>query len=102
MFAEAWSPSRVGDPEVKAFYARLEQHGVNRAQAMLLSRMAQELDVRELLGHVTVPTVVMHNRENAAVPVEHGRYLASEIPSARFIEFEGTDTRTCSRIPSRC
>jgi class 3 adenylate cyclase len=91
MFAEAWSPSRVGDPEVRAFYARLEQHGVSRAQAMLLSRMAQELDVRELLGRVSVPTVVMHNRQNAAVPVEHGRYLASEIPSARFIEFEGTD-----------
>jgi class 3 adenylate cyclase/pimeloyl-ACP methyl ester carboxylesterase len=91
MFAEALSPSRVGDSEVKAFYARLEQHGVSRAQAMLLTRMAQELDVRELLSRVTVPTVVMHNRQNTAVPVEHGRYLASEIPSARFIEFEGTD-----------
>ncbi len=91
MFAEAWSPSRAGDPEVKAFYARLEQHGVNRAQAMLLAQMAQELDVRELLGRVTVPTVVMHNRQNIAVPVEHGRYLAAEIPSARFVEFEGTD-----------
>ena len=33
----------------------------------------------------------MHIRQNAAIPVEHGRYLASEIPGARFIEFEGTD-----------
>jgi class 3 adenylate cyclase len=89
MFAEAFSPSRAGDPEVKAFYARIEPS--SRAQAMLLTRMAQELDVRELLGRVTVPTVVMHNRSNTAIPPEHGRYLASEIPGARFIEFEGTD-----------
>jgi class 3 adenylate cyclase len=40
---------------------------------------------------VTVPTLVMHNRQNAAVSVEHGRYLASEIPGARYVEFEGTD-----------
>jgi class 3 adenylate cyclase/pimeloyl-ACP methyl ester carboxylesterase len=89
MFAEAFSPSRVGDPEVKAFFARIEPP--SRAQAMLLTRMAQELDVRELLGRVTVPTVVMHSRENAAIPVDHGRYLASQIPGARFVEFEGTD-----------
>jgi class 3 adenylate cyclase len=89
MFAEAFSPSRVGDPEVKALYTRIEPS--SRAQAMLLTRMAQELDVRELLGRVTVPTLVMHNRDNAAIAPEHGRYLASEIPGARFIEFEGTD-----------
>jgi class 3 adenylate cyclase len=89
MFAEAFSPSRAGDPEVKAAYARVEPP--SRAQSMLLTRMAQELDVRDLLGRVTAPTVVMHNRENTAIPVQHGRYLASEIPGARFIEFEGTD-----------
>src|SRR3954462_4045053 len=89
MFAETFSPSRSGDPEVKAFYARAEP--LSRAQAALLTRMAQELDVRALLGRITRPTVVMHNRENTAIPVEHGRYLASEIPGARFIEFEGTD-----------
>jgi class 3 adenylate cyclase/pimeloyl-ACP methyl ester carboxylesterase len=89
MFADAFSPSRAGDPEVKAFYARIEPP--SRAQAMLLTRMAQEADVRDMLGRVTVPTVVMHSRDNSAVAVEHGRYLASEIPEARFVEFDGTD-----------
>jgi class 3 adenylate cyclase len=89
MFAEAFSPSRVGDPAVKAFYARIEPP--SRAQAMLLTQMAQELDVRDLLARVTVPTVVMHSRENTAISVEHGRYLASGIPGARFVDLEGTD-----------
>ena len=90
MFAELFSPSRAGDSEVKVFYARLEQTN-SRAQATQLTRMAQELDVRDLLAAVRTPTIVMHNRDNAAIPVDHGRYLATHIPNARFVEFPGTD-----------
>ena len=90
MWAAAFSPSRAGDPEVQAFYERIEQNQT-RAQAMQLTRFAQEVDVRELLGDVRTPTVVMHNRENAAISVEHGRYIAAHVPSAAFIEFPGTD-----------
>jgi class 3 adenylate cyclase/pimeloyl-ACP methyl ester carboxylesterase len=90
MFAEAFSPSRIGDSEVKALYIRIDG-GHTRSQAMLLTQMAQTFDVRDLLAEVAVPTVVMHNRENRAIPAEHGRFLAAQIPGARFIEFEGTD-----------
>src|SRR5215470_10013743 len=90
MFADMFSPSRAGDPEVREFYERIEQNQ-SRAQAMQLTRMAQEVDVRELLGRVRTPTVVMHARGNTAVSVEHGRYLAAHVPGAAFIEFAGTD-----------
>jgi class 3 adenylate cyclase/pimeloyl-ACP methyl ester carboxylesterase len=91
MFAGVFSPSRADDPAVRAFYERIEQRGASRSQAMLLTRMAQEYDVRELLPRVHTPTIVMHNRDNIAVSVEHGRYLATHIPGARFVEFAGTD-----------
>jgi class 3 adenylate cyclase len=58
---------------------------------MQLTRLAQELDVRELLDQVSTPTIVMHNTGNTAIPVEHGRYLAAHIRGARLIEFPGTD-----------
>jgi class 3 adenylate cyclase/pimeloyl-ACP methyl ester carboxylesterase len=90
MFADMFSPSRAGDPEVRAAYQRIEQNQ-SRAQATQLTRMAQEVDVRELLGCVRTPTVVMHSRDNSAVPVEHGRYLAAHVPGAASIEFAGTD-----------
>jgi class 3 adenylate cyclase/pimeloyl-ACP methyl ester carboxylesterase len=90
MFGEFFSPSRAGDVEVKAFYARMEQ-STSRAQAVQLTRMAIDVDVRDVLAGVNVPTLVMHNRDNTACPVEHGRYLAAHIPGARLVEFSGTD-----------
>jgi pimeloyl-ACP methyl ester carboxylesterase len=90
MFADLFSPSRVGDPEVRAYYERIEQHH-SRAQVLPLARLAQEVDVRELLGRVSTPTMVMHNRGNTVVSPEHGRYLAAQIAGAKFVEFPGTD-----------
>lgn len=91
MFADAFVPSRAGDPEIKEFFATIEQHGSSRAQAVLLTRMAQELDVRKLLAGISVPTVVMHSEQNTAIPASYGRYLAEHIPGARYIGFDGTD-----------
>ncbi len=43
----------------------------------------------ELLGKVTVPTLVMHARGDARVPFESGRSMAAGIPGARFIPLQG-------------
>jgi pimeloyl-ACP methyl ester carboxylesterase len=47
------------------------------------------LDVTELLGKVTTPTLVMHARGDAKVPFEAGRSMAAGIPGARFIPLHG-------------
>jgi class 3 adenylate cyclase/pimeloyl-ACP methyl ester carboxylesterase len=44
-----------------------------------------DTDVSALLGQVTVPTLVMHARDDARVPFEFGRRLAAGIPAARFV-----------------
>jgi class 3 adenylate cyclase/pimeloyl-ACP methyl ester carboxylesterase len=46
-------------------------------------------DVRRLLPHVTTPTLVMHVRNDAMVPVQLGRELAAGIPGARFVALPG-------------
>ena len=38
-----------------------------------------------LLAQVSVPTLVMHARDDARVPFEKGRRLAAGIPGARFV-----------------
>ena len=43
------------------------------------------IDVSALLSQVTVPTLVMHARDDARVPFELGRRLAADIPAARFV-----------------
>ncbi len=48
-----------------------------------------DIDVRELCGRVTVPTLVMHVRGDARIPFEVGRQLAAAIPGARFVALDG-------------
>jgi pimeloyl-ACP methyl ester carboxylesterase len=48
-------------------------------------------DVRPILPTITVPTLVIHAREDRVVPVRLGRYLADHIPGARYLEVDGAD-----------
>jgi pimeloyl-ACP methyl ester carboxylesterase len=47
------------------------------------------IDVRELLPRVQVPTLVMHSRDDLIVPSDVGRQMAAGIPGARFIALPG-------------
>jgi class 3 adenylate cyclase/pimeloyl-ACP methyl ester carboxylesterase len=44
-----------------------------------------DTDVTGLLAQVSVPTLVMHSREDGRVPFDQGRRLAAGIPGARFV-----------------
>ena len=46
-------------------------------------------DVRTLLAQVSVPTLVMHARDDAVVPFDQGRRLAAGIPGAKLVPLEG-------------
>jgi class 3 adenylate cyclase len=46
-------------------------------------------DVTGLLPQINTPTLVIHRRNEAAVPFDRGRELASLIPGARFLPLEG-------------
>jgi pimeloyl-ACP methyl ester carboxylesterase len=48
-----------------------------------------QVDVRPLLPHARVPALVLHARDDGAVPFSEGRLLAAEIPGARFVPLEG-------------
>ena len=47
------------------------------------------LTVAELLSQVKAPTLVMHVRDDALVPIKLGRELAAGIPRARFVALPG-------------
>jgi len=53
--------------------------------------MYKELDVRDVLPVISAPTLVLHRAEDRVVPIGLGRYLAENIPGARFIEVPGRD-----------
>jgi class 3 adenylate cyclase len=49
------------------------------------------IDVRPILPTITVPTLVVHARDDI-IPVQYGRYLADHIAGARYLEVEGVDS----------
>jgi DNA-binding NarL/FixJ family response regulator len=46
------------------------------------------IDVRDLLGRVRTPTLVLHARGDEVQPIDEGRMLAAGIPGAEFIELD--------------
>ena len=54
-------------------------------------RMAFEIDVRDILPSIKVPTLVIHAEGDRICHVENGRYLARHIPHARLVELPGED-----------
>jgi pimeloyl-ACP methyl ester carboxylesterase/DNA-binding CsgD family transcriptional regulator len=58
------------------------------AVATDLLRARADVDVKDLLAKVPTPTLVIHAREDAVVPVACGRQLAALIPGAEFIELD--------------
>ena len=60
------------------------------SETAALMRLARaEVDVADLLARVVTPTLVLHAQDDAAVPFEQGRELATAIPDARFVPLEG-------------
>ena len=51
----------------------------------------RDTDVRHLLSRISTPTLVLHRRGDRAVRIGAGRYLASHIAQARFVELDGVD-----------
>ena len=53
--------------------------------------MNAQVDVRDVLGSVQAPTLVLHRTGDRDSSVDEGRYIAERIPRARFVELPGED-----------
>jgi pimeloyl-ACP methyl ester carboxylesterase len=87
--AEVLAPS-ADDGGKRAFATYLRQSASPGAYAAL-SRMNMEIDVRDALPAIRVPTLVLNRAEESPAIVAGGRYLAEKIPGARHIELPGAD-----------
>jgi class 3 adenylate cyclase len=54
-------------------------------------RWVNNLDFRSILPAIRVPTLVLHREADPVIRLDHGRYLADHIPSARLVVVPGTD-----------
>ena len=79
---------RFDDEETELFFELL-RYGASPGTLEALHRMNKEIDIRQVLPAVRVPTLVLHGTEDTVVPIEVARYVASHIPAARLVELQG-------------
>lgn len=93
----ALAPRAAADPELRRWFARLERLAASPGTAEKLLRMVGEVDVRAVLPSIQAPTLVLHRPGDKAIDIRHSRYLAEQIPGARYAELPGEDTLSFGR-----
>jgi pimeloyl-ACP methyl ester carboxylesterase/DNA-binding CsgD family transcriptional regulator len=77
-----------GSDEQLRWFTDLCRRTIKPETAARIMEYRLHVDVVPLLSRVSVPTLVLHARGDEAVSLSQGRLVASNIPSARFVELD--------------
>jgi pimeloyl-ACP methyl ester carboxylesterase len=80
-----------GDDEQKRWWTELLRVSSSPENAARLMEAFGEIDVTDLLPKVVVPTLVLHSRNDSAVPFAAGRQMAAGISGARFVPLDSNN-----------
>jgi len=79
------------DPGLLEWYSTCLRRSASPGAAAALLRMNSQIDTRHVLPTIRVPTLVLARTGDRDVTVDEGRWLASQIPDARFVELPGDE-----------
>ncbi len=88
---DLWTPSLVDDNQYKEWLARYRRAGVSPDGIRLIYETFLDIDVRDVLPTINVPTLVLHRRGDRVVNRRAGEWMADQIPGARYVELPGQD-----------
>jgi pimeloyl-ACP methyl ester carboxylesterase/class 3 adenylate cyclase len=88
---EERAPSMAHDDEFRSWWAEYLRMGASPGAAVALTKMNAEIDVRNVLPSIRVPTLVIHRNGDLCLKVEEGRFVASKIPACKYVELDGVD-----------
>jgi class 3 adenylate cyclase/pimeloyl-ACP methyl ester carboxylesterase len=86
MFTSQFAPDAT--KEQADWFNDLQRASCSPENAVRYAQASGNIDVTELVAKVSVPTLVMHARDEVRVPFENGRRMAAAIPGARFVALQ--------------
>ena len=86
--------------EEMGWFNDLQRISSSAENAARLLQSLGDVDVLDLLPGIAAPTLVLHCRDDAAVPFRQGRLIASRIPGARFVALESRNHVLLPRDPA--
>jgi pimeloyl-ACP methyl ester carboxylesterase/DNA-binding CsgD family transcriptional regulator len=88
----AWrAPSERDNDAFVRWWGIYRRLGASPGAAADLTRMNAQIDVRDLLPQIAVPTLVLARERDRVISVDHARYVADRIPGATYLELPGED-----------
>jgi len=88
-FLARYLPRGMSEEAACRLFARIERQSASPSAVIAIRRMLVEIDARHILPAIRVPTLVLRRVGDGASPVEAGRYLAENIPGAKYLELPG-------------
>ena len=88
-FQHAINPDMPWNEEIRAGWARQDRMAASPGTLALVLPLTSELDVRAVLPTIRVPTLVVHHADDQLIPPEWGKYVADQIPGAKYVELRG-------------
>ena len=85
------APSVAADERFVTWWARFERLVASPSAYEELGRIFTDVDVRDVLTAIHVPTLVLHRKGDAIVLERQARYVADQIQGATYVQFPGED-----------
>jgi DNA-binding winged helix-turn-helix (wHTH) protein/alpha-beta hydrolase superfamily lysophospholipase len=85
------APSLAVDEAFCEWWGTYLRLGASPGAVMALARFNTEIDTRDVLPAIQVPTLILHRAGDLDVKVDEGRYMAERIAGATFVELPGDD-----------
>ncbi len=87
----ARAPSMLHDESFRRWWGHFMRSGASPGDAIRIVRLTAEVDVRDILPTIRVPTLILHSVGDGSVDVRSARYMAERIPGAKYVELPGPD-----------
>lgn len=84
-------PSMLDDSAELEHWTTYVRLSASPSAAEAVMRQHRDTDIRHVLPVVQAPTLVLHRTGDQVEQIASGRYVASKIPGARFVELAGDD-----------
>jgi pimeloyl-ACP methyl ester carboxylesterase len=91
LFLRTWADLcfPTGPPERQRWYAEMVRQSTSSGVVAAYLAFMRDVDIRDLLSDLRVPTLVLHRSGDRYVRPAMGRMIASAIPGATFVPLEG-------------
>jgi pimeloyl-ACP methyl ester carboxylesterase len=86
-----WAPSIARDESASKEVAAFMRAAASPGAVLAVMQMNREIDARNVLPTVRVPTLIVHRTGDRNIRIQQARYMAQRIPGAKLVELSGED-----------